>query len=347
MLPTILWLCLLASSPTATEPNGIDRLVSHIQEGRHGEVHSLLISQNGRLIKEAYFKRNPRLPKSIGTPSGLHMVQSSTKSIHALLVLIAIEQGLFSLDTTLAELFSDYYTIHDDLKTIPIRHLLSMRDGIAWHQWANLPREQLDHVVQQQQPDYVAYALNKPAAHPPGEVFNYSSAAPILTAAAIRLRADQSVKEFARINLFEPLDIKNVNWLIKDQTGLIHTGAGLAMTSKDFLKIGELVLNKGVYAGKRLIDETLLDAATQTYSENVFKKPNQRTQGMGYGWFWWLRPLDGENLILAMGRGEQSLLVSRKHRMVLVTTGWNDEKKHRAQIIGFFSDYVLPSGATP
>ncbi|CAM2010148.1 serine hydrolase domain-containing protein [Acanthopleuribacter pedis] len=345
MIFTALGIWMLGWANLQPQHEGIQRLITEIRAGQHGEVHGLLVSRAGRLITETYFDKNPALPALIGTPGGLHMIQSSTKSVNSLLVCIAMDRGLFTPDTTLAEIFADHYAIHDDLKAIPIRHLLSMRDGIDWKQWADLPRDQLDHVIQQEQPDYIAYALRKPAAHAPGTRFNYSDTAALLTAAAIRLRADQSVKEFARIHLFEPLGINEVHWLIKDQTGLAHTGAGLRLYARDFLKIGELVLGKGSYRGNRIIQEATLNQALQPHSENVFKKPNALMQGMGYGWFWWLRPHEGENLVLAMGRGEQSLLVSYKHRTVVVTTGWNEAREHRAQIIRFFRDHIVAKEA--
>jgi CubicO group peptidase (beta-lactamase class C family) len=100
-----------------------------------------------------------------------------------------------------------------------------------------------------------------------------------------------SLKDFAEKYLFEPLgilDVPNANvvdrktqeefykardnrgW-VKDPSGFYTTGWGLSLTTDEFARIGVMVLNKGIYNGKRILSEG--------YIEQMLA---EREEGYGY-----------------------------------------------------------------
>ena len=71
--------------------------------------------------------------------------------------------------------------------------------------------------------------------------------------------------EFAKQNLFEPLNINNVRW-DKDRDGYTSTAWGLLMTVRDYAKFGYLFLNKGRWEDKQIVSEAWVEKSTRTDS---------------------------------------------------------------------------------
>ncbi|BDC34615.1 hypothetical protein Noda2021_05730 [Candidatus Dependentiae bacterium Noda2021] len=79
-------------------------------------------------------------------------------------------------------------------------------------------------------------------------------------------------------NLFQPLGIRTYTW-DHDSAGNVHGLAGLHIYAKDLAKIGQLILQKGMWNGKTLISPTWFKTS---FTPNSLK-PNS-------GLLWWLIP---------------------------------------------------------
>ena len=77
------------------------------------------------------------------------------------------------------------------------------------------------------------------------------------------------------------------------------------------LKLGQLVLDGGVWQGNRIVSQAWLTDSTtmQVYPFG---------EVAGYGWCWWLKP--DMNLVMAIGHGDQFIAVFRDQGIVLVIT---------------------------
>ena len=87
-------------------------------------------------------------------------------------------------------------------------------------------------------------------------------------------------KEFARINLFQPLGLHNYSWnkVVANMTDL-PIGYGMKISSRDAAKLGQLFINKGRWDGKQIISEQYLNEMT---------KPSFLKANSGYGYLVWL-----------------------------------------------------------
>ena len=83
--------------------------------------------------------------------------------------------------------------------------------------------------------------------------------------------------EFAKQNLFEPLNITNVRW-DKDRDGYTSTAWGLYTTVRDYAKFGYLFLNKGHWEDKQIVSEAWVEKSTRT-------DPGVKMWG-AYGYLW-------------------------------------------------------------
>lgn len=150
----------------------------------------------------------------------------------------------------------------------------------------------------------------------PGEVSHYCSMGAILVAEIISKASGMSIDSFAQKYLFEPLGISNVEWGHTSTKNVISSGKRLYMTPRDMAKIGQLVLQKGIWKGKQIVSADWVEESTA---------PKTKITGMDYGFFWWTIPMKVQDEIVlsktATGNGGQYIMVIPDMNLVAVFTG--------------------------
>lgn len=224
----------------------LERLVAmmeDIQDGGFENLHSLLIVKDGRLVFEEYFRgHNQR---------NIDYIASVTKSVTSILIGIAIDQGFIEgSDQYLVELLPSYADVinADPLKQkLQLWHLLSMTSGLEWDE-GTFPYgdSRNDATAMERSPNAVLFVLNRPVIREPGDQFQYSAANPMLLSAILQEATGMTVAEFAKLYLFEPLGISQYQWDAYAD-GHTHTDGGLSLRPRDMAKIGQLMLNGGVF----------------------------------------------------------------------------------------------------
>ena len=268
-------------------------------------LQSLIIVQNDEIIKEEYY--------GAGGPDILHDVRSVTKSVSSLLIGIAIDKGyLSSLDQTLGEFIDPLiYAISPEKAAIKISHLLTMSSGFKWNEFTSYDIFN-EWILSENQ---VQYLLDKPLTKLPGQYFNYNTAAAHLLSFILTKSTGISTHDFAMEHLFEPLGIDEIEWLV-DKQGFNYGGHGLKITSNDMVKIGQLILNNGVFQGDTIISQDYLAQSIQskisTHGVNDFA-PN-------YGYCWWIGQNENGNFPFANGYGGQFIVVEPCLNLIVVTT---------------------------
>jgi len=223
-------------------------LQSEINNNQYGELHSLLVVRNGKLVFEEYYNDF--------TQDDLHPLYSVTKTFTSALIGIAIDQGLInSVDDYLLDYFPEYYnpTYEDSLKqTIQIKHLLTMTGGFANE----------DGIYESD--DYLEFMLNLPMASTPGKVWKYSGGTTMLLSGLIQNATGLSAEDFAATNLFNPLNITDWYW----NTGpnnLTGAAGGLNLRPFDMAQFGQLYLQEGLWNGNQIISKEWINESSQVY----------------------------------------------------------------------------------
>lgn len=327
----------IISSP---ESENIDRdklnaLDSKIASGIYSEIHSLLIIRNGSLVFEKYYKGYSReIP---------HNLFSVTKSITSLLIGSALYEGkIKSLDEKMLASFGDQAPIlnlDDRKKAITIKDLLTMTSGIKWMEFNDSysnPTSDLFGLSLAE--DWIKFMLDKPMAADPGTVFNYNSGNTILLSGIIKNAVGKETAVYGAEKLFQPLNIVSYEW----QTGsknLTNTGWGLVMRPIDMAIIGDLMLGKGLYKGKRIIPVEWINQSTAT----------QITidSGSEYAMGWWRLGSNWNNrfstndIYYASGFAGQYILVIPHLNMIIVSTAGNFATQNK--FFDALRDYIIPS----
>ncbi len=269
----------------------------------------LIVSHNGQIIKEAFYKD--------GGPDIAHDVRSVTKSVTGLLIGIAFEKGFIqSIDQPIGDFIKPLVeNLSTEKANIKILHLLTMSSGFEWEELISVSGYN-NWVTSANQ---VQYLVDKPLTSQPGEVFTYNSAALHLLSVIASRASGMQTLDFARKYLFDSLGIGERNWET-DQQGYNNGGAGLKITPYDMIKIGQLILNRGEYNGKRIVSSQWIDQTitSKISTNNVMPFTN------GYGYCWWTGQSSKGNYVFANGYGGQFIVVVPNLNLVVVATNrWN------------------------
>ncbi len=298
----------------------------------------MVIVKDGETIYENYYN-------GCNDKSRIH-VFSVTKSIVSILIGIALDKGLIkSVDDKVLEYFPDYVVKRGE-KTLPnirIRDILTMT--VPYKYKFNPYTKYFTSM------DWVKFSLDKMGGRGTIGEFRYAPIiGPDVLSGILAKATGQSVLEFAKENLFEPLDInieKNItfdskeeqmkfykstdmNGWVADPQGVNTAGWGLTISPVDMAKIGQLFLNKGKWNDKQIVSERWVRESTTEHSR--WKKLD-----LPYGYLWWIGEKSG---YAAMGDGGNIIYVNpEKNLVVAITSLFYPRAKDR---IEFIEKFVLP-----
>lgn len=313
-----------------------DLWLSHLHKKRNPlfeQTHSLLIHYQGVKIYEKYFNSYQA--------NTLHEAQSITKSIQSLLIGLLLEKGYISnLEIPIFEFLKDYPGIrwNQVKKNITLNHLLTMRSGLEWNESRVSYNNILfnDSNLMMMQDDWIRFALKKKLSSPPGTLFNYSSALPILLSYIIKVASGQSNLDFVLEHLFAPLAIDFFHYQHNPKDSDIL--ADIDLTPRDLLKIGRLVLQKGQWNQQRILSETWIDFSLR---EHVLVDP-----GLSYGLSWWIKKINLDQAEVtyyyAWGYGGQHIFIVPHVELVVVTTGGWYQQNLTPQPFLLLEEEILP-----
>lgn len=319
------------------DPAGLEQLVEHIlKEGDEVDtphIESVLILRNGKLVFEEYF-----WGQSADNP---HMISSCTKSVTSMLMGIAWDRGRIALDEPVSSLFADYPQTLWVKENYPvtIRNMLSMNSGTEWNDTSASGQPS---VMLLKSEDVAGYMLDKPLIHTPGQKYNYDNGLPTLAGVVLARAMKESFETFAERELLEPLGISNYQWsYLREGTPL--AAGGMYLTSRAMAKLGQVILDDGVWKGRRILSADWVAESTR----------NQSSEGdYPYGFYWHLNnadqrhfeKFDGYN---AIGQGGQHIAVLPAQNMVIVFTSssWRNSAVGNGpdQPFGLISRFVVPS----
>ena len=112
------------------------------------------------------------------------------------------------LDHPVLDFFADRHVanVDDRKKAITVQNLLDMTSGLDWDQGFEGGKEQSLNDLERSS-NWTQFILDRPMAHAPGEVFNYSNGNPDLLSAIITKLTGKLAEDYAREKLFGPLGI--------------------------------------------------------------------------------------------------------------------------------------------
>ncbi len=293
------------------------------------EIHSLsslLIHKEGRLIIEDYFQE-------MDADQAVN-IKSASKSIMSLLIGIALDRGILqSITQPIQEFFPEYMNSETDPAklAITIEDLLTMRAGLKSTSFYNYSRWVNSR-------NWVRYVLEQPLVEEPGGQMIYSTGSSHLLSVILTKASGMTTREFARRYLFDPLDIELETWY-RDPQGYYTGGNNMFMKPSDMIKIGQMVLNGGVYEGKRIVPEQWLLKSLKTYTQSDHSSNY-------YGYMWWKQEIGGYQALFACGYGGQYIFMFPELESIVVMTSFleyaNELREYDKPIFKLLEETVIP-----
>ena len=265
------------------------------REDRLRLLRSITIVRNGKIVAETYAYDSEEINR-------IQNVKSVTKSFTSILTGIALQRKyLDSLAQPFSSIFPEYFVNHPDKKQITIRHALTMKTGLQYNDDEHGYKFRFSDNV-------IDYILSLPLNGPPDGLFFYSDDNPTLVSYAIQRKYGRPMSDFADEFLFKPLGITDWQWESAND-GISFGGSNMYLKPRDMAKIGQLLLQRGKWQGRQIVESAWIAEAART-----------QVWETGYGYYFWI--LEDLGAFAALGHGGQSIIVVPNKNLVVVVTAW-------------------------
>lgn len=281
--------------------NKIKQNIKLISEKENGlNIDSIFIEQDGQ--KDIIFYKE----------ESLHELRSCAKLLVAMAVGIAIEKKMVNLDTLIYPAIENVVNIKnkDNLEKIKkwtIRNLLTHTTGYEEQMMSERYIEDID------KNDLLNYALNYDIPYKVGERFAYNNVEPFIISVFFQEQFGINLRDFINENIFLKLNIKEFEW---ENYGKYCPGAtGLYLKHSDFHKIGELLLNDGVYNNEKVVSKNWIKeiCKMQLETPSIYKKDRVLPKlGVGYYTF-----ISRNGYIFRDGSNGQYIIVNKDKNLLI------------------------------
>lgn len=289
-------------------------------ENRELELHSLMILRHGAIVAQGHW-----LPYRA---ENTHVLYSLSKSFASTAAGMAISEGHFSLDDLVVSFFPDQIPaqISENLAAMRVRDLLSMATGHAEDTTRAMREEETG--------DWVKAFLAQPVEYAPGTHFLYNSGATYLVSAIVQKTTGQTLLDYLEPRLWNPLGIEGATWESCPR-GINVGGWGLSLKTGDIARFGQLYLQKGVWNGERLLDESWIESATSPQISNGSDPQSDWAQGYGFQ-FWMCRhgAYRGDGAF-----GQFCVVMPEQDAVVAITSNLGD----MGAVLGLIWEHLLPA----
>jgi CubicO group peptidase (beta-lactamase class C family) len=322
--------------PRVETPESVAEAMNNFFEGAAADsldVHSVMIVKNGDVIFSQW--------QSEGVDSVPHILNSVSKTFTATAVGLAIADGKMSLEDKVIDYFPDKLpkNVSENLKAMTVRDLLTMSCG---HD------DDPTGIIRNAEQDWVSAFLAYPVEHEPGTFYCYNSLGSYVLSAIVQQVTGEKVVDYLTPRLFEPLHIDKPRWDESPQ-GINTGGWGLYLKTEDLAKMGQLLLQNGVWNGETVIPEDWVNEMSKKQVESV--NPGTRLEqaeerGMttetsdwmqGYGYqMWRCRP----NCYRADGANGQFIIVVPEKSVVIAITSNVQDMQGELNLVW---NHILPA----
>ncbi len=264
----------------------------------------LVIVQEGKVRFERY---------GLGFGAGGRWTSFSVaKSFTSTLVGAAIKDGAIrSLDDKVSQYIPDLKgSAYDD---VTVAQLLTMSSGVRWNEDYEDPKADVA-MFNNAEPETgmdatVSYMRKLPRAHPPGTVWHYNTGETNLIGVLVSSAVKKPLAQYLEEKIWKPAGMEaKATWLL-GKTGHEIAGCCLQAATRDFARMGLLVLANGAAGGQQIVPPDWFAAATH-------KQKDIGEPGKGYGYQWWTYD---DGTVAAQGIFGQGIFIDPGRRLVIAS----------------------------
>lgn len=265
------------SSPAAqgVDSAGILAFLDAVEAAPDIEPHSLMILRHGHVVASGWWAPY--------TPDRVHLLYSLSKSFTSTAAGFAVAEGLVRLDDPVISYFPEFEAEITDPRSraMLVRHVASMASGHLG--------DTLEEAARLDRKEFVRGFLLVPPDREPGTVFAYNQPATYTLASIVQRVTGQSLTEYLRPRLLDPLGIGETAWLQRPP-GRDLGFSGLHAATDAIARLGQFYLQDGVWNGERLLPSSWIAEATREQIPTVDASAGdsgsdwERGTGSSSGW---------------------------------------------------------------
>lgn len=271
------------------------------------QTESILVIKNDTVLLEKNYNQH--------TSEQVSNSFSMAKSIVGLLVAKAITEGeIESWDTSIDNYWEEAKS--SDIGSLTFRQLLTMSSALNWQESGKNPFS--DNARAYYGSDLTSLLLSKEKIGEPGKTFSYMSGNTTMASIALEKAIKKPLSEYASALWQDVGASQDAFWSKDAEDGVHKSYCCVYATTKDFARLGQLILHHG----KSIGGETVIDSAL--IAEMVTPAQLQLPEGGNceiYGISFWLAKHKGETAWYARGILGQYIIILPAKNMIVVRLG--------------------------
>ena len=252
---------------------------------------------------------------------------SAGKAVVSMLVGIALDEGkIKSLDQRVGEFIPAYSK--GPKKDLTIRQVLTMSSGLSWQESYTTP---FSITAQAYYGSDISSLINDlEVIEEPGKIFDYHSGNTQLLAMVVEAATGQRISYYASDKIWKHIGTRHdALWSLDSEDGMEKAFCCFNTNVRDFARLGQLVLNKGMWNGKRIISEEYLTEATSPKEYLIDKETGDPVDF--YGFQWWIINYKGYQIPYTRGILGQYIFSIPGKNAVVVRFGRKRSKEYIGQ----------------
>jgi CubicO group peptidase (beta-lactamase class C family) len=244
------------STPEAegVDPALLNKFYHDLTASPRVDVHHLMVLRHGKVIGE--------LHASPYKAEHLHTLYSASKTVTALAVGLAIEDGHLMVDDKVSKYLRDKMPamLSPALDSLTVRNMLMMAAGREAD--LTIPEGDVDWLTAWFAGDFSGV----------GNRFIYDSMCTHALAMIVTRVMGRPVLDYVKERIFEPLHITEADWELAPDS-VEAAGWGLRMHTESEAKLGLLLLNNGKWNGRQLVNSEWIHDMTSPHISTEAPKP--------------------------------------------------------------------------
>lgn len=260
----------------------VDKLLSDNQKALGNNLVAL-IYRDGKIV---YKKETGDFNLKSKAP-----IASCSKWLTAALMMTFVDEGKLSLDDKVSTYLPIFETYGKSF--ITIRQCLSHQTGIADNN--KIIAKILDRRKFESLEEEVNSFVKKEITANPGTNFFYGNIGLNIAGRVLEVISKKKFDVLAKQRIFTPLNMKSSSFTPEDYDAAVNPSGGAISTAADYLNFMTMILDKGMFMGKRILSENSI-AQMQTIQTNKIPKNYipKVAVGFEYGLGEWIEDTDGK-----------------------------------------------------
>lgn len=266
----------------------IDLALKRNQQALGKDVVTLVYNR-GRIVYE----------NSMGDQTALSQerIASCSKWYTAALVMTFVDEGKLSLDDTIGK-FLPIFTRYGK-GNIQVRHCLSHTLGLKQDPFrlaAMVQRSKYNSLKE----EVYDFAKNRDKVAEPGKEFRYGNTGLNIAGHIIEVISGKKFEELFQERIGRPLNMQATTF--EKNAAVANPSGGAWSTASDYMNFMIMMLNKGVFKGKRILAKASVEKMMEPQTtQDMIKSTPEAAQGYNYGLGVWIQETapDGRTAVIS------------------------------------------------